>query len=350
MTTYTSTAAITVSMDKAPALVLACIRRNKPVMLWGAPGIGKSDLMKLLAVQLGLPLHTFIASIKTPVDLSGIPVADMEKMLAVWLRAEDIPDYPCLFFIDEINACAPAMQAALFQLVLERRVGKHRLHPDTVIVAAGNRMGDRAAAQRMPTALRNRFAHFNVEPTVSGYTKWASANGVDPYLVAFLNFRQALLHIMPGQTVDDGEIKISMDVEANAFPTPRSWTSAGEFLNEAPELRQMLVAAHVGEGPAAELEGFLRVCHSVPTLDDVIANPKTAKVPAEGDAASRYAICALICRSATRENFDVLLQYAARLGREFEVLTAVDAVKRHPELATTGAFGTWAVGNQDITL
>jgi hypothetical protein len=344
------TTEITVTIEKAKALVIECVRENVPVMLWGAPGIGKSDLMAEIAAELGLPLRTFIASIKTPVDLSGIPVPDLTQGKAVWLRPTDLPTEACLFFIDEINTNSPAMQAAMFQLVLERRCGDHHLHPDTVIVAAGNRVSDRAAAQRMPSALKNRFAHFTIVPDVAAWTSWASGAGVDPYLVAFLNFRPALLHIMPGATVDDGDIKISVDVEANAFPSPRAWVRAGKFVNRSADVRQHLIAAQVGQGPAAELEGFLRVCHSVPTLDDVIANPKTAKVPAEGDAASRYAICALICRSATRENFDVLLQYAARLGREFEVLTAVDAVKRHPELATTGAFGTWAVGNQDITL
>jgi hypothetical protein len=336
----------TVSVANAKPLVIECIKRNKPVMMWGAPGIGKSQVVAQIAAELGLPLRTFIASIKTPVDLSGIPVPDLNTKQAIWLRPSDLPSEACLFFIDEINTCAPAMQAALFQLVLERRVGDHHLHPDTVIVAAGNRMGDRAAAQRMPTALRNRFRHFNIEPCIKAWTEWAAGNGVDPYLIAFLNFRPALLHIMPGQTVDDGEIKVSMDVEANSFPTPRSWADGGEFLNC--QSRQALVASNVGNGPAAELEGFLRVCHSIPTLDQVIADPLNAKCPS--DPASKWAIVAMICRSATKENFDALLQYAARLGREFEVLCSVDATKRHPELKLTGTFTSWAVNNQDITL
>jgi hypothetical protein len=338
----------TVSIEKAGPLVIECIRENEPVMLWGAPGIGKTELMQQIADEIGLPLVTFIASIKTPVDLSGIPVPDMVTKQAVWLRSEDLPLHACLLFLDEINTSAPAMQAAMMQLVLERRVGPHKLHPDTVIVAAGNRMLDRAAAQRMPTALRNRFAHFNIEPCVKAWTTWASANNVDPYLIAFLNFRPALLHIMPGQTVDDGEIKVTIDPEANSFPTSRSWTRGGKFINRPASLRQPLIASKVGDGPAAELEAFLRVCHSIPTLDDVVANPLTAKCPT--DPASKWAIVAMICRSATRENFDNLLQYAARLGREFEVLCSVDATKRHPELKTTQTFTSWAINNQDITL
>jgi len=340
----------TATIKKGLQLVLECTKAKVPVMLWGAPGIGKSELMALLAALLGLPLHTFIASIKTPVDLSGIPVPDLANGTAVWLRSEDVPVHACVLFLDEINTCAPAMQAAMMQLVLNRGIGMHKLHPDTVIVAAGNRITDRAAAQRMPTALRNRFAHITVEPDVDSWSEWAAGEGVDPYLVAFLNFRKGLLHIMPGATVDDGEMKVTMDAEANAFPTPRSWGRASKFVGLPADLRLPLVAAQVGDGPAAEFEGFLRVCKSVPTLDEVVKSPSTAKVPPAGDAASRYAIVALMCRSATRDNFDALMEYAARLGREYEVLTAVDSVKRHPDLATTQAFGSWAVGNQDITL
>jgi len=233
---------------------------------------------------------------------------------------------------------------------LERRIGDHHLHPDTIIVAAGNRMSDRAAAQRMPTALRNRFAHFTVEPDVKSWSNWASSFGVDPLLVQFLNFRKTLLHIMPGEVVDDSGVKVAMDPEANAFPTPRSWVRAAQYINLTPDLRMPLVAAQVGEGAAVELEAFLRVFHAVPALEEIEADPATAKVPSDGDAASRYAIAAMLCRSATRANFPKLVEYSARLGREYEILTVVDCIKRHPDLAKTAAFGDWAVRNQDVTL
>jgi hypothetical protein len=216
-------------------------------------------------------------------------------------------------------------------------------------MAAGNRMFDRAAAQRMPTALRNRFKHLNIEPCVKAWTVWAGANNVDPFLVQFLNFRPALLHIMPGQEVDDGNIKIKMDPDANAFPTPRSWADAAQYVNEPQDLRQTCIAAAVSDGPAAEFEGFLRIAKSLPTLADMENAPKTATVP-DGQPAAKYACVALIAKFATRENFENLLTYAARLGREYAVMAAVDAVRRNPGLEKTAAYTTWAVANQDVTL
>jgi hypothetical protein len=331
-------------------LVLELIKRKHPVMLWGKPGIGKTELVAQIAAELGLPLRVFIASVKQPVDLSGIPVPDIANGVAVWLRPSDLPLEKCLFFIDEINTSVASMQAALMQLVQERRVGDHHLHPETVIIAAGNRVIDRAAAQRMPTALRNRFAHFTVVTDIKSFSNYAATFGVDPYLVAFLNFRASLLHIMPGEKIDDGDMKVEMDAEANAFPTPRSWVRAAAYLNLPAELRQPLVASHVGDGPAAELEAFLRCQHATPTMDEVLANPATAKIPADGDAASRYAITGMLCRNATRDNFPAIMEYACRLGREYEVLTVIDSIKRHEGLDKTAAFGDWAVRNQDLVL
>jgi hypothetical protein len=330
----------TVTIETAGDLLVELVKVNQPVMLWGTTGIGKSDLMGQVAKRLGIGFRTFIGSIKTPVDLGGIPVPDLKSKTAVWLRPTDLPtverDGPKgLFFLDEINTCAPSMQAAMFQLVLERRVGEHELPEGWVPVAAGNRISDRAAAQRMPTALRNRFAHLNVEPDVGAWTKWAAGAGVDQYLIAFLNFRKALLHVLPAG-------------DENAFPSPRAWAQCNKFMNLPSKLRQPLVASLVGEGPAAELEGFLRVVTQLPTLKEILNDPFTAKAPT--DPAGKYAASALLARSVDRKNLGTLLEYAKRLGREFEVLTVVDSVKRQPDLTNTGEFGAWAVANQDVRL
>lgn len=337
---------VTVSVSRAALLVHECMKENVAVMLWGAPGIGKSELAAQLAKLFGLALHILTASLKSPVDLAGIPVADLANKVCIWLRPEDVPDYPVLLFIDEININSPSMQAALMQLVLERRVGPHHLHPETVIVAAGNRLSDRAAAQRMPSALCNRFAHFNIEPDIASWAEWARIDGVDPRLVGFLEFRPMLLHVMPGATADDGDYRITIDSEAKSFPSPRAWVRAARFLDRAPELRQTLVGALVGNGPAAELEGFLRVVSSVPTLKQIIDDPQTAPAP-KTDPAAKYAVSAMLCRYATRENFDVLVEYATRLGNEFAALTVIDATRRNPDLKETGAYTSWATSNSD---
>lgn len=339
----------TVNIDSATELVRECLKEGISPMLWGAPGVGKTEMVHQVSKGLGIGFRSFIGSIKQPVDLSGIPVPDLKTKTAVWLRPSDLPTVDRdgeegIFLVDEINTSPPLMQAAMFQLIQEGHVGDHYLPGWTkegfsgkgwIPVGAGNRLIDRAAAQRMPSALKNRFAHFNIEPDINAWAKWASSNGIDPYLIAFLRFRPELIHKMP-------------EDDSNSFPSPRSWTKAARFLDRAPNVRLQLIASLVGQGPATELEAFLRVAHSLPTLKEILADPTGAKCPT--DPAGKYAATGMISRSADRKNFDTLIEYAKRLGREFEVLTVVDAVKRQPDLTNTTIFGTWAVANQDIRI
>jgi hypothetical protein len=343
--TNAASVAVTVTLKEAAPLVLACANRKKPVMLWGGTGVGKSDLMEQLAAALGLPLHTFIASLKTPVDLSGIPVPDLATGTTTWLRSEDIPTFACVLFLDEINTCPPSMQAALFQLALKRCVGQHKLHPDTIIVAAGNRLTDRAAAQRMPTALANRFQHFNVEPAVEDWCEYQAGRGISPLYSAFLRFRPELIYLAPGQESE----RVKIDASAVAFPTPRSHETAAGYIDVADAMTRFhLIASAVGEGVAHEIEGFLRLTKDLPTFTEVSTDPKHARVPA--DPAAKYAVASMIASQATKETVDAVFAYAARLGGEFEMLAASEISRRSPELTETGAYTTFAIANQNEVL
>jgi len=340
MTAQTQTTSSTVTIETAADLLKECITEGISPFFWGAPGIGKTEMVRQVAKELGIGCRTFIASIKQPVDLAGIPVPDLKNKTAVWLRPSDFPNEERdgkrgIFFVDEINTSVPSMQAACFQLIQERRVGDHYLGDGWIPVGAGNRMSDRAAAQRMPSALKNRFAHFNVEPDIEAWAKWANTQGIDPYLVAFLRFRPGLLHAMPQN--DD-----------NSYPTPRSWVKAAKFLNRPTATRLHLITSLVGQGPATEFEAFLRVAHSLPTLSEIESDPMTAKLPT--DPAGKYAAASMLARSANRKNFPILAAYASRLGREFEVLAMVDAVKRQPDLTNTSTFASWATANQDVQI
>jgi hypothetical protein len=336
---------VTVTLKEAVPLIEICAQRKRPVMLWGGTGVGKSDIVQQLAAKLGLPLHTFIASRKTPVDLSGIPVPDMANGTATWLRSEDIPSHACVFFLDEINTCPPSMQASMFELALNRRVGKHELHPDTIIVAAGNRLTDRAAAQRMPTALANRFQHFNVEPTVEDWCDYQASIGGNEIYSAFLRARPELIYLAPGQPHE----RIRVPVDAVAFPTPRSHTTAASYVDIADATQRFhLVASTVGEGIAHELNGFLPTISQLPTLGEVVADPNTARVPT--DPSLCYTVVSMLACQAERDTIDAIFAYAARVGGEYEMVLAAEINRRKPALTETSAYTTHAIANQNEVL
>jgi hypothetical protein len=315
--------------------------RYDSVMLWGAPGIGKSDVVHQLGAKKKRKVIEFHAALRETVDLRGIPVPDLETGKTRWLVPEELPNAERdgdegYLFVDEINQASPQMQGVLGGLVLYGAIGDYRLPKGWRVVGAGNRVSDRAAAQRMPTHMRNRFAHLFVLPDVNAWASWAAANDVAPEMVAFIRLRRELIHRMPRG-------------DENAFPTPRSLTKAAKYVKVADvAVRQRLFAAHIGADVAGELNGFIELYQSLGDLDDIVANPETADVPTA--ASQKYAVCTGLARLATRKNFAQIMKYAVRMPREQEVLLVHDAVAREPKLKETAAYSAWAVKNQDVIL
>jgi len=342
-----------VPIDRAALLAKRLIAKRHSIHLWGKPGIGKSEVTRQIAASLTWNDETgatrpwglieFRANLREPVDCRGIPVTftlEDGTMVTRWLVPDELPQEKRdgkfgIFFLDEMNTASPQMQAALFQLVLERRLGDYVLPDGWVIVAAGNAVSDRAAAQRMPTALRNRFAHIYVVADVAAWAKWATANNVAPEFVAFARFRRELFDDTRGLPVGD----------ENAFLTFRSFTKASEFVNEDLDLRMELIASWVGDSVAAEIDGFLRLYHSLGTLEDIVANPETAKLPSPQNG-EKYAVCVGLARLADRKNFKQIMKYALRLDGEGQTLIVHDATMRDAKLKETTEYGAWAVKNQ----
>jgi len=336
-----------VPIDRAAILVMRKIKKGHAVHLWGKPGIGKSDVVHQIGASLGWPVIEYRANLREQVDLRGIPTVEVLSdgtKVTRWLVPDELPRASRdgefgILFLDEMNTASMQVQAALFQLVLSGKLGDYTLPKGWVIIAAGNAVSDRAAAQRMPTALRNRFSHFYVVADVNAWAKWAVKTGVAPEFVAFARFRRELFDDSHGLPVGD----------ENAFLTFRSFTRASEFVNEDLDVREELIASDVGDDAATEIEGFLRLYHSLGTLEDIVANPDTAKLPSP-QGGEKYAVCVGLARLATRKNFKQIAKYAARLDGEGQTLLMHDAVMRDAKLKDTTEYGAWAIKNQSVVL
>ena len=323
-------------LSQAISAVNAAIDADIPVMLWGAPGIGKSETVASVADARGAAFYDIRLNLFDPVDLRGLPA--MVDGRTVWLKPgiwpEDESRETVLLF-DEIDRAAPAVMSAAMQIVLDRRVGEHVLPASVRIVAAGNGKTDRAGTNRMPAALANRLCHIEIEPDVESWAAWAVQAGIDPILVAFMRFRPALLHVMEGG-------------DARSFPSPRAWSAANRVMAQPDDIRFALIAGLVGAPAAAEFEAFARVVSTLPSFADIVANPGLALVPSDPGAC--YALASGLARHATPANFGAVLEYARRMPREFEIVTATDAVRRDKALTETAAFVAFATRNQDVTL
>ncbi len=330
----------TCTVAEAEHIVNYFMSKNIPSFLWGDPGIGKTQLIEQIFAKLKQNVMFLDLSTLESIDLRGLPAIDLDKELVKWIPPELLPNEKrdgkkgCLF-MDELNVAHPSIQAACMPLVREGRIGTWKKPKGWYIVGAGNYQSSRASAQKMPTALADRFGHAFVEADPETWTAWANENDINPLIVAFIRFRPELLHKMD-------------EHEQIVFPTPRSWEQASKVCDAPDGIRSRLMSGLVGDGASAEYEGYFKTFMYLPTIEEIIKNPKTTMVPTEPSA--KYAVSTAIARKATRENFSAVMTYAERLDREFEIITGLDATRRDPDLCDHKAFIDFAKRNQDIQI
>ena len=313
------------------------LAKQRPVFLWGAPGVGKSDLIAKVASDCNLQLRDVRLSLLDPVDLKGFPTINKAKTQMTWLPADFLPtEGKGLLFLDEMNAAPQSVQAAAYQLVLNRKLGDYTLPDGWSVVAAGNRTSDRSVVHAMPAALANRFIHLDYDVNVDDWNEWAMEKGIHTDLRAFIRFRPNLLH--------------SFDAATNprAFPSPRSW----EFVNDvykdhlSQEIEFELIKGTVGEGASAEFSGFVRLIKDLPTVDSVLLDPKKTRLPES--PAAQYALAPALDAKATTGNFARIMEYIERMPTEFQVLFMRSALRRDERLTGTKTFADWGIKNEGV--
>lgn len=333
------------NMQTAAAMLRACLMRNIPAFLWGPAGIGKSSMVDDETSAIGWGEVNITLSTMDPTDLQGQGYIHKGALLWAkpsWLvELESFGNIPTVLFIDEMNAgTSPAMLAAALKLILNRCAGSHVLPAQCRIVAAGNRAQDRAAVTRTTGPMNNRFSHISCSPDLKAWQAWANVHNVPPILCAWLNFMEKRGRPALHQPGEGGEV---------AWPSPRSLVQAIKFLDEPEAIRVHLFASQIGMAFAAELEGFVKLHASLPSVEAIIADPRGAALPQ--DVSMAYAIASAISRKADRSNFAAIITYATRIGaalsREFETVAVVEAVKRDASLKETEAYVAWAVRNAD---
>jgi hypothetical protein len=208
-----------------------------------------------------------------PTDIRGIPFFNKNKEVMDWAPPIDLPDeelasqYPIItLFLDEMNSAAPAVQAAGYQLILNRRIGKYQLPDNVVIVAAGNRESDKGVTYRMPTPLANRFVHLEMRSDFDSWQTWAVSNKIHKDVVGYIGFaKQDLMEFDPKSA-------------SRAFATPRSWSFVSQFLADQDatdaELAD-LIAGTVGEGIALKFMAHRKVSGQMPKPEDVLSGKVT---------------------------------------------------------------------------
>ena len=155
----------TVTPNEAKKSLRKCIAKKRPIFMWGAPGIGKSDIVRQIAAEENREVIDVRLPLWEPTDIKGIPYYNATENTMSWAPPAELPhdkNSTAVLFLDELNAAPPSVQAAAYQLILNRRVGTYILPEGVSIVAAGNRETDKGVTYRMPAPLANRFLHLDV--------------------------------------------------------------------------------------------------------------------------------------------------------------------------------------------
>lgn len=337
----------------------------QPVHIWGPPGIGKSAIPKQVTEEKQIGFVDMRLAQRDPTDLRGIPaVIDGRSR---WLPPPELPtDHWCLdcrrplhetdligarptrcafckgtrltekgiLFLDELTSAPPLTQASAYQLTLDRQISEYRLPDGWYILAAGNRIEDRAVVYRMSTALANRFSHIDFEVNLEDWTDWANLNGVDPNIVGFLNWRPELLFAFNPESSE------------KAFATPRSWEFASRLIKLSTKtMLPELLEGTVGKGATAEFMSFLKVQTELPDINKIFKGEDF--VPKRMDL--KYALVSALVSRATPKQFERLMQYSQKLPAEFSVLLVMMLVgKNEDAVGNCPSWDDWAKANSDI--
>ncbi len=315
---------------------------RQAAFVWGPPGIGKSSVVRQVSEGLGLAVTDLRLAMCDPTDLRGIPFYDPERRIARWAPPEFLPrEGRGVLFLDELNAAPPAVQAAAYQLVLDRRLGEYALPDGWAILAAGNRQSDAGVVHRMPSPLANRFCHLELDADLEAWRRWAYRERLDARVVGFLGFRPELL------------FHFDRERASGAYPTPRTWEFAARLLGSAlpAESRLAAISGCVGQGPAVELLAYLEIADRLPDAEAILDG--TIDVVPK-DLSVLYALVGRLLyglsRDPTETRRDRFLAYTLRLPAEFAVLAVQSALHLGAPVAQGPKWKEWIRRYGDVVL
>ena len=291
------------------------------VMLWGPPGVGKSQAVRQIGkdIEAETGKQVVITDVRlllfNPIDLRGIPTANEDKTLAIWLKpkifqmdpGEDVVN---ILFLDEISAAPQSVQAAAYQITLDRVVGEHKLPDNCIVIAAGNRVTDKSVSFKMPKALANRLLHIEVEGSFDSWRNWAEQAGIHEKVLGFLSFRTDKLFGFDPKNDD------------LAFATPRSWEMVSNLLNNVCEdvnLMYPMIAGLLGSALAVEFRSWCGLHSDLPDTERIFLGVETT-VPKTADAI--YAVVTSMSEYAKDYKNDLekignSLSYAEKLPADY---------------------------------
>lgn len=342
-----------VTPQQLKSLLLRTIPARLAVLITGAPGIGKTDIVGSVTSELiwekdNLPFDLIVSHpvVSDPTDFKGLPCPNDARTEANFLPFGDLAramnvTRPTVWFFDDMGQAPQSVQSALMQLFLARHINGKKISDLITFVGATNRRTDRAGVSGILEPVKSRFQTIvELVPTVDSFAEWAMTDGADlipPVMVAFHRYRDGLLSAF------------APTADMTNSPMPRTWANLAKL--EALKLPDLIESAAfagaVGEGAALEYKAFRKMFENLTSIDEILKDPKGVKLPSKPD--QLYATCTALASRATDKTLGTIGIYAERLLHEsnkgeFAVLLIRDCLRRDAKLATSNAFITLSCG------
>lgn len=359
-----------ITTEQAPNLIMDVLRAGLVPMMHGSPGTAKSSIAKQIAASQNLKVIDLRLSQSDPTDLGGFPFLNADKTKAGYVPMDTFPiegdPLPVkvkgtlnperktsadakwlvepiyysgwMLLLDEFNSAPITVQAAAYQLILDKEVGQHRLHPKVACIAAGNLASDGAIVNRLSTAMQSRLVHYEITLSPKTWIDWANANDIDYRVVAYIGFNKPALH------------KFDPNHNDFTFPCARTWEFVSKIIKPwktIPPEKNPTIDGCIGEGISREFVGFCNIFDELPDIDQILNHPDSVNMNVGPDV--KYAISNLISNYVTDKNFDKLMKCIDRLPAEFQVICLQASYRRCPAIGDNPIWKNWLIKNaQDL--
>jgi hypothetical protein len=308
------------------------LQTDTPVFIHGSPGIGKSYIVNDIAKKNNLEIIDVRLSQLDAVDLRGIPTIHNNQ--TIWMPPVFLPtdeNSSGILFLDELNSAPLSVQAAIYQLVLDRKIGEYTMPKNWAIVCAGNKIDDKGIVFKLPSPLINRMVHIVLEAKFDDFKAWAIKNEIHPFVIGFLGFRPDLL---------SSEVPSSSETNP-AFCTPRAWAMLSNILKNNNDINKIspIVYGTVGYGAGIEFTSFVKVYKTLPDIDAILEGI-SQDVPDE--PSSLYALTAALIEKYNNTNqAKNLFAYSKKLPVEFSVMLIKDLIIKDEDIGELEEFEEW---------
>ena len=242
---------------------------NENILALGMPGIGKTEIPRCVAQELGIGFKRLVVPQYDEVDFRGVPKVN-ERNRTVFYPTEELPHEDRdgtkggILMADELPSGKPGVQIIWHQLMDSGTIGTlYKLPKGWIILATGNRDEDGAFVHTLPTTVRRRSAVFTLEPNFDDWKKWAlDSQQIEPEILSFLNKN-------PNEF-----IIFEPDKPATNYALPSTWHKLAKYTRalkrrgENPGLAAVI--ARVGEAAGGKFHGWYKIWKEVPDIDAII--------------------------------------------------------------------------------